>query len=459
MDTIVAIATPPGQGGIAIVRISGPAAQRVLARLFRARGGKPAEAWESHRLMLGEVISAPDDSNRPPENIDEAMAVLMRAPRSYTREDVAEIHCHGGAWTAREVLRLAVAAGARVAEPGEFTRRAFENGRLDLAQAEAVMALIGAQGERSARAALRQMQGGVSRRVQAALAEITRLLSGVEAALDFPDEVDAQETAAGLREGAAALAAELRAACDARGGKLLREGLDVVIAGRPNVGKSTLLNALLGEERAIVTDLPGTTRDTLTERILLGGLVVQLTDTAGLREAGDAVEAIGVSRAQAALRRADLRLIVLDASSPLEDSDRALLADAGAQPCIVALNKGDLPPRITRSDLLALAPKARILEMTARTGEGIPALLDALRAFAALPDAQDAPLTQQRHIEAATRAADALESACAALDAGMPPDLASIDLHRAAECLSSITGADAREEVIDAVFANFCVGK
>ena len=424
------------------MRISGPQAERILYDIFHAkRKGRTAPL--SHQLTLG-WVGAPDNP------IDEAMAVLMRAPRSYTREDVAEIHCHGAPYTVHETVRLAVKAGARPAEPGEFTRRAFENGRIDLAQAEAVMALIGAQGAKAAQDALRQMRGGASKIILEARAEAIRLLAGLEAAVDFPEEIDESEAMAGLREGAASLAATLRAACNPRAEKLLREGLDVVIAGRPNAGKSTLLNALLGEERAIVTDLPGTTRDTLTERLELDGLIVQLTDTAGLREDGDAVEEIGVARARAALECADLRLIVVDASAPLEPEDEALIVE----PCIVVLNKCDLPPCINR-----YGGAARIVEVSALTGQGLPELLDTLREAAALPDASQASLTRARHIAAATQAAQALEEAVAAMDTGFPTDVAAIDLKRALDALGSITGETLSEDVIDAIFANFCVGK
>ncbi|MCL2544547.1 MAG: tRNA uridine-5-carboxymethylaminomethyl(34) synthesis GTPase MnmE [Clostridia bacterium] len=456
-DTIVALATPPGQGGVAIVRISGPRAEPILNEIFRPREEGCAAPWPSHQLILGWVGT--------PENpIDEVMAVLMRAPRSYTREDVAEIHCHGAPYTVREILRLAVEAGARPAEPGEFTRRAFENGRIDLAQAEAVMTLIGAQGERAARDALRQMRGGASRVVLEARAQAVGLLAGLEAALDFSDEIDEGEATAGLRAGAAALAASLRASCDPRAEKLLREGLDVVIAGRPNAGKSTLLNALLGEDRAIVTDLPGTTRDTLTERLELDGLIVQLTDTAGLREGGDAIdiaEERGVARARAALERADLRLIVLDASMPLTPQDEALLAEPCEQPRIVVLNKCDIR-QCTMYNVQCTKEgggAGRVVEVSALTGQGVPALLDALRAAAALPDASQPALTRARHIDAATRAAEALEAAVAALDAGLPADVAAIDLRCALDALGGITGETLSEDVIDAIFANFCVGK
>ena len=481
------------------MRISGSQAEPILNDIFHVKKEIIAP-WPSHLLILG-WVGAP---NNP---IDEAMAVLMRAPRSYTREDVAEIHCHGAPYTVRETVRLAIEAGARPAEPGEFTRRAFENGRIDLAQAEAVMALIGAQGQQAAQDALRQMRGGASKIVLEARAEAVRLLAGLEAALDFPEEIAEIEAMAGLREGAATLAASLRTACNPRAEKLLREGLDVVIAGRPNAGKSTLLNALLGEERAIVTDLPGTTRDTLTERLELDGVILQLTDTAGLREGGDTAEEIGVARARAALEHADLRLIVVDVTIPLTPEDEALMIE----PCIVVLNKCDIrqctvskcesgveaiksgvpvgrdapgAPSSCGKDILAQAnhgaPRAsrptlnshynaectnifgsqvRVVEVSALTGQGLPELLDALREAAALPDASQATLTRARHIAAATQAAQALEEAMAALDAGFPADVAAIDLKRALDALGSITGETLSEDVIDAIFANFCVGK
>jgi len=326
------------------------------------------------------------------------------------------------------------------------------------------MALVGAQGEGAARDALRQMRGGVSKIALEARAGVVRLLAGVEAALDFPEEIGEREATAGLREGGLALAASLRAACDPRAEKLLREGLDVVIAGRPNVGKSTLLNALLGEQRAIVTDLPGTTRDTLTERLVIGGLVVQLTDTAGLRESGDAIgaaEAIGVARAREALERADVGLIVLDASAPLTSEDEALLAEPCGQARIVVLNKCDLQ-QCTMYNVQCTnggGGAARVVRVSALTGQGVPELLDALRGLAALPGGGDAAFTRARHIAAATQAAEALEEAVAALDAGLPADMAAIDLRRALDALGAITGETLSEDVIDAIFANFCVGK
>ena len=318
-DTIAAQATAAGEGGVAIVRVSGADCEAVVSRVFRAKNGKPLA---NRVLTYGCVMENG-------EIADEAMAVLMRAPHSYTRENVAEIHCHGSQALVRKILMLLMAAGARMAEPGEFTYRAFMNGRIDLAQAEGVMRMIRAGSERAMRSAVRQMEGGVSAFVRTARAEITSLLAAMAAVIDFPDEVEETQTALEVTASCKAIAARLEAACDARAGRIEDEGLRVVLCGRPNAGKSSLLNALLGGERAIVTDIPGTTRDTLTEAMQIGGVRVLLTDTAGLRETGDAVERIGVERAKKALAEADVRALVLDGASPLTEEDKAALRGQG----------------------------------------------------------------------------------------------------------------------------------
>ena len=294
-DTIAAQATPPGEGGIAIVRVSGPACREVLSRVFAARNGQPLLP---RRLTFGHILDGE-------EVVDEAMAVLMPAPHSYTREDVGELHCHGSQALVARVLALLLRSGARMAAPGEFTYRAFIGGRVDLSQAEAVMRMIRAGSERAMRSAHRQMEGGVSAFVHEAREAITALLAALSAAVDFPDEVEESLASEEVSRGCAAIAARLRAACDPRAGRIEDEGLRVALAGRPNAGKSTLLNALVGGERAIVTDVPGTTRDTLTERICVNGVSIVLTDTAGLRETDDPVERIGVSRARQAIAQAD----------------------------------------------------------------------------------------------------------------------------------------------------------
>ena len=333
-DTIAAIATPPGEGGIAIVRISGARAGEFLRAAFR-----PAHRGEmKHGQMRYGTLT--DPAGAP---IDEVMAVFFRAPRSYTREDVAEIHLHGGNMCARAAMERLLSLGARAAEPGEFTYRAFMNGRVDLSEAEAVMGLIGARSQAARRASIRQLRGGVSAPIGRMREELTGLLAKIEAATDFPDEIDEDVTAKDVREGASRIRDELSRAADGRRARIVRDGASVVLCGRPNVGKSSLMNALLSADRAIVTDIPGTTRDVLTESFEIGGVRYQLSDTAGIRETADAIEKIGVTRARDALRDADCVLLVLDSSAPLTPSDQSMLA-ARDERYITVLNKSDLAP-------------------------------------------------------------------------------------------------------------------
>ena len=331
-DTIAAIATPPGEGGIAIVRISGARAEEFLRAAFR-----PAHRGEmKHGQMRYGTLT--DPTGAP---IDEVMAVFFRAPRSYTREDVAEIHLHGGSMCARAAMERLLSLGARAAEPGEFTYRAFMNGRVDLSEAEAVMGLIGARSQAARRASIRQLRGGVSAPIGRMREELTGLLAKIEAATDFPDEIDEDVTAKDVREGASRIRGELSRAADGRRARIVRDGASVVLCGRPNVGKSSLMNALLSADRAIVTDIPGTTRDVLTESFEIGGVRYQLSDTAGIRETADAIEKIGVTRARDALRDADCVLLVLDSSAPLTPSDQSMLT-ARDERYLTILNKSDL---------------------------------------------------------------------------------------------------------------------
>ena len=333
-DTIAAIATPPGEGGIAIVRISGARAGEFLRAAFR-----PARRGEmKHGQMRYGTLT--DPTGAP---IDEVMAVFFRAPRSYTREDVAEIHLHGGTMCARAAMERLLSLGARAAEPGEFTYRAFMNGRVDLSEAEAIMGLIGARSQAARRASIRQLRGGVSAPIGRMREELTGLLAKIEAATDFPDEIDEDVTAKDVREGASRIRNELSRAADGRRARIVRDGASVVLCGRPNVGKSSLMNALLSADRAIVTDIPGTTRDVLTESFEIGGVRYQLSDTAGIRETADAIEKIGVTRARDALRDADCVLLVLDSSAPLTPSDQSMLA-ARDERYLTILNKSDLAP-------------------------------------------------------------------------------------------------------------------
>jgi len=446
-DTIAAQATASGEGGVAIVRLSGGESERILSRVFRPKNNKPLE---NRRLTFGYVM----DGERI---VDEAMAVVMRAPMSYTREDVCEIHCHGSDALVRRILLLLLHAGARMARPGEFTCRAFLNGRVDLSQAEAVMRMIRAGSDRAMNSAIRQMEGGVSAFVRRAREEIIALLAELSAAIDFPDEVEETETAQQVLARCREIRARLLSSCDPRAGRIEDEGLRVVLCGRPNAGKSSLLNALIGGERAIVTDIPGTTRDTLTEAMLIGGVRVLLTDTAGLRDTQDTVERIGVARAKKALDEADVRVLVLDGSGALLDEDREALC--GLSPHLVLLSKGDLPAVLETSQAQAEFPGARVMSVCALTGEGMDELKDALLSFAPEDGAESSMLSQARHVEAAHRACDSLSDACRAIEDQMPLDLCAVDLSAALDCLGEITGETMSEKVIDEVFARFCVGK
>lgn len=446
-DTIAAQATASGEGGIAIVRISGSRCEEILSRVFRAKNGKPLT---NRVLTFGHVM----DGDR---TVDEAMAVLFRAPYSYTREDVAEIHCHGSDTLVRRILLLLLDAGARMARPGEFTCRAFLNGRIDLSQAEAVMRMIRAGSERAMTSARRQMEGGVSSFVRSAREEIIALLAEIAAGIDFPDEVEETQTAQEIRMRCSEIIKKLKASCDPRAGRIEDEGLRVVLCGRPNAGKSSLLNALIGGERAIVTDIPGTTRDTLTESMQVGGLKILLTDTAGLRETGDMVERIGVARAHKALDEADVRVLVLDSSCAVTQEDTESLCNLAPQ--IVVLSKGDLKAMVNAEQVQSEFPTAKIIAVCAPQGEGLDSLKTLLTSFAPEDGAESSMLSQARHVQAALRACASLEDARQALDDGMTPDMCAVDLSAALDALGEITGETMSEQVISEVFARFCVGK
>ena len=447
-DTIVGLATAAGEGGVAIVRMSGEGAVRLFEQVFFPVRQKPP--FESHRLMLGRVMDGG-------ETLDEAMGVVMYAPRSYTREDVCELHTHGGSAAAAVVMRLLIRLGARPAQAGEFTRRAFMNGRLDLMQAEAVMGVISARSVAALKAEERQLSGGHSRFIREAQDALTGLLAGLEAHIDYPDEISEEEALNGLSEGLNALIARLESAIDERGARILREGLRVALCGCPNAGKSTLFNALLGEDRAIVTDIPGTTRDVLDGAFTLDGSSVLLQDTAGLRKSGDAVERIGVERARAALTHADAALLLIDASAPLVPEEEALLRFPMPCPCAVLLTKQDAGSCVSPVQARALCPDKPIFQISAHTGLGLSEMLNWLRGFLKRPN--ELMLTHERHMSTAREALEKLRDAREAFLGGGPLDLAAVDLHEALYLLGRITGDSVDEQLLDDIFSRFCVGK
>lgn len=448
-DTIVGVATATGEGGVAIVRMSGDEAVSIFEKAFRPRKRRPP--FESHRLMLGHVLDSKG------EVIDESMGVVMLAPNSYTKEGVCEIHTHGGSVAASLVMRRLIELGARPAEAGEFTRRAFMNGRIDLMQAEAVMGVISAQSQAALRAEQRQLSGGQSQFIREAQDKLTGLLAGLEAHIDYPDEIDEEEALEGLMDGLGELISKLTSVIDERGARIVREGLHVALCGRPNAGKSTLFNALLGEDRAIVTDIPGTTRDVLEGSFTLDGSRVILQDTAGLRESGDAVEQIGVERAMAVLEKADVALMLVDASTELTKEETELMRIDTLCPCAILLNKEDAGERVKAEEVRALTGRQTVISLSARTGDGMDALLDYLRAHLKKP--QELMLTHERHMNAARAALERLLQAKIALTAQEPLDLAAVDLHEALYLLGRITGDSVDEQLLTDIFSRFCVGK
>ncbi len=446
-DTIAAIATAPGTGGIGIIRMSGPDAAAILMRVFRP-AGKNQAIPESHRLVYGKLTDGE-------QIIDECMAVIMRAPRSYTREDVAEIQLHGGRYVINKALELCLKAGARLAEAGEFTRRAFLNGRVDLSQAESVMELISARGEQEHRAAVRQLNGGASSFVRKFSDELYGLQAGLAACIDYPEEISDEEGAGSLKEGLEKLIDGLEKAMDEHASRLIYQGLQVALIGRPNVGKSSLLNALLGEDRAIVTNIPGTTRDTVHGEMTLNGFRVQLTDTAGIHETNDPVERIGVERSEKARREADASLLILDGSQPLGADDLELLRSFSGEGAVV-INKTDLPQEITEEDIHGIRQDMTCMTVSALDQESLQPLRDFLARYVQVSDQQ--AVTQPRHLDAVRRAVRHLRDAEKTLDS-YTPDVAATDLQAAQAALSEITGDSADEKLLDRVFSQFCVGK
>ena len=457
-DTISAIVTAPGEAGVGIVRVSGPLAQNVGEALFCSASGRKLAELPSHYASYGKVVNPVDGAM-----VDEVLLLVMRAPHSYTREDVVEIQCHGGHVSLRRILALTLSCGARLAEPGEFTKRAFLNGRLDLTQAEAVMDVIRAKTEASLRLAVRHLEGGLAAAIRAERERLLALIAHIEALLDYPEEEIEEVSAQQAADGAALAAAKLQHLLDtADQGKVLREGLATVILGKPNVGKSSLLNALVRTQRAIVTDVPGTTRDVIEEYVNLRGVPLRIIDTAGIRETEDLVEKLGVERSRQMLEEADLVLVLLDTSRPLSTEDKEVLTLLGAQKSLVLLNKSDLPPLWGEEEIRTLAPGQQVLRISLAAASGLEELEEAIvqQVYCGAASQGEGLLAVNVRQEALLQqAVRHLQEVGVAAAAGMPLDCLSIDLRAAWTLLGEITGDTVGEDMITEIFSRFCIGK
>lgn len=457
-DTISAIATAMGEGGIGIVRISGENAVAVAEKIFKAANGKPLREIKSHQAVYGNILYPTSG-----DVVDEVLCLPMYAPHSYTKEDVVEIHCHGGVMPLKEILSLTFNAGARLAEPGEFTKRAFLNGRLDLSQAQAVMDIIQAKTEASLRLAEGHLQGRFSEKIKDLRHSILSMIAHLEAAIDFPeddiDDVVTDSVAAKVVDLRLDLAAIL---ATAKTGKILRDGLETAIIGKPNVGKSSLLNALLGENRAIVTDVPGTTRDSIEEYANIGGIPLKIIDTAGIRKTEDLVEQIGVEKARAYVGQAALVLVVLDFSREISAEDREILQLVRDKDALILVNKMDLAGKLPLEEIREAAGDHDIIEISTVLETGLAALEAAIVKIvygSNINQGDGAFVNSVRQAEILRLADLHLAEALTTVNNGMSVDFISIDLRSAWEKLGEITGDTVGEDIIDQIFSQFCIGK
>lgn len=453
LQTIAALSTPAAPGGLGVIRIAGEQAIEIADKVFRPAGDTPLTQKQGYTAAFGHVFDAEGD-------VDECVALVFRAPHSFTGEDTVELSCHGGVYLLRRVLRAVYAAGARPAQPGEFTRRAFVNGKMDLTGAEAVMDLISADGHLAAKTALAAKEGSVFRALTAVKEKLLSAAAQFAAFVDYPDE-DIEELSDDalsqtLQEGETALVS-LLSTFDA--GRILREGVDTVIAGSPNVGKSTLMNALAGCERSIVTPVAGTTRDIVEETVKLGEVTLRLSDTAGIRDTGDTVEAIGVQKALQRVKNASLVLAVFDGSRPLTDHDRELIQTVQGETAIAIINKGDLPLAIEKGELQTAFQY--VVTLSAQTGTGLEELTKAVGEVTGVCRLQwDTPvLATERQRAQAEQALCAIRDALLALQSGMTPDAVNVCVDDALSAILSLTGEKATEAVVNEVFSRFCVGK
>ena len=457
-DTIAAISTAPGEGAIGIVRISGDLAISIASSIYQC-GTKQLEEQKTHTIHYGHIVDP-----KSGEVYDEVMVSVLKAPKTFTREDIVEINCHGGIVAINRVLQLVLRMGARLAEPGEFTKRAFLNGRIDLSQAEAVMDLIRAKTDKSMQLAMRQLDGQLSHLIQNLRQEILNTLAQVEVNIDYPEYDDVEEmTLQLLREKTQQVLQGIRALLNtASQGKILRDGLKTAIVGRPNVGKSSLLNVLLREEKAIVTDIAGTTRDTIEEYVNVRGVPLQLIDTAGIRETDDVVEKIGVERSRKALKEADFVLLLLNQSETLQEEDIRLLETTKGMKRIILFNKTDLPSKLSTENIAPYAQEEEIVTTSMLNKEGIDQLEEKIAEyfFQGQMNERDATyLSNTRHIALLEKAEQALVEVQNGIEMEMPVDLIQIDFTRAWDLLGEITGDSVQDELLTQLFSQFCLGK
>jgi len=454
-DTIGAISTSIGEGGIAIVRISGDKAKDVVEKIFQAKNGQSIKVMKSYTMKYGYII---DENNN---HIDEVIVSFMKGPRSFTAEDTIEINCHGGVVATNKVLEQVIKQGVRIAEPGEFTKRAFLNGRIDLSQAEAVIDIINAKTDLSMKSALMQSEGLISKEIRVLREKLLSTIAHIEATVDYPEDDLEEVTSEMAIRDLDIIKKEIKEFIEtAEEGKILREGLSTVIVGKPNVGKSSLLNALTKENRAIVTDIPGTTRDVIEEYINISGIPIKIIDTAGIRETDDVVEKIGVERSRAKINDADLIILILDSSNELTEEDKEIINHISNKKYMILLNKSDLNSKITQKNLENINC-TNIYSISAKTGEGIDEVRTAIKDMFFKGDisTNNVIITNTRHKEALLRAYECIESAINTLNYTFAIDLASIDIRNAWTFLGEITGDSLEENIIDKIFKDFCLGK
>ena len=457
-DTIAAISTPPGESGLGIVRVSGPDALKIVSKIFKPKKEKKLAEVPSYSAHYG-FIADPKSK----ETIDEVIVTVMRAPATYTREDVAEINCHGGHISVRRTLLLLLKHGARLAEPGEFTKRAFLNGRIDLAQAEAVFDIIKAKTEESLKAAVSQLKGGLSKKMSEVAEALKSACANVEANIEFAEEEIETTAMPGVKKQLQKILKEINGLiATADGGRILREGIKTAIIGKPNAGKSSLLNELLDEERAIVTHIPGTTRDVIEETINIDGVAFVLSDTAGIRESKDLVEKKGIERSITAIVEADLLLVMFDAATRLEKEDLEIIKKVKGKNIIAVLNKADLKQIAAEKDIKKLLGDVTVVKVSLLNKSGMEKLKKEMGKTAAnkgTKSKESLIITNVRHKELLSNAADSLKKAIESIDKKMSEEFIALDIRGALDYIGSITGRVSTDDILNKIFSDFCIGK